>query len=394
MMASGAGRFARVDAAMRRRVDAGEVAGVVTLLAHRGELAHCGAHGQGDLLRGTPMREDAIFRIFSNTKPITSLAALMLCEEGAFRLDDPIAGFIPGLASVEVLSDEADGGSRRVPLQRPITIFDLLTHTSGLGYGLDALTPVDALYYDALILRDDEPLADKMPRIAALPLHRQPGLRYTYSVATDILGRLIEVVSGLSLDRFLEQRVFGPLGMTDTAFFVPPEKLDRLATLYTPIEGRLIDIAAVSALAPVFMRGAWVDKSAAPAFLSGGAGLVSTARDYLRFGLMLRNGGLVDGARLVSPQTIDLMTRPHLRAEQFFIPGCSYGLGLTVLVDPQAAGIAATPGAYTAGGAAHTDFWYDPGADLMGVLMTQLASFTPSDIGAEFKALAMQASAG
>jgi CubicO group peptidase (beta-lactamase class C family) len=182
--------------------------------------------------------------------------------------------------------------------------------------------------------------------------------------------------------------------MVDTAFWVPPEKLQRLATLYTPVDGSLVDIALVAGLAPVFMRGAWIDKSVPPAFLSGGGGLVSTAADYLRFGMLLRGRGELDGVRIVSPGAVDLMTRPHLRSDQFYVPGCSYGLGLTVLVDPVAAQIPATPGAYTAGGAAHTDFWYDPGADLLGVLMTQLASLTPSDIGLEFKLRAIQALAG
>lgn len=394
MSSPGSARFAAVDAALRRRVETGDVAGVVALLAHHGDVVHRVALGHASLAPARPMRENAIFRLFSNTKPITSLAVLMLREEGAFGLNDPIAAFIPELANLEVLAAPGQPGSARMSLERPMTILDLLTHTSGLGYGIDTLAPVDALYYQEEILRHDEALADKMVRIGALPLHHQPGLRYTYSVATDVLGRLIEVVSGQTLDRFFEERIFQPLGMVDTGFFVPPDKLDRLATLYTPLGGRLVDVAAVRDLAPVFMRDAWVDKSSPPAFLSGGAGLVSTAQDYFHFGALLRNWGKVDGQQLVSAATIELMTRPCLRPEQFFIPGCSYGLGLTVLVDPGIAQVAITPGAYTAGGAAHTDFWYDPGVDLMGVLMTQLASFTPSDIGYEFRALAMQALAG
>jgi CubicO group peptidase (beta-lactamase class C family) len=383
-------RLQRIDRVMQGYVERGQLAGLITVLMRRGAAAYLSVHGQMDIAASKPMREDAIFRIFSMTKPITSLAVLMLYEEGAFHLQYPISMFIPELADLKVLSNQMDVNSAQVPLSRPITIHDLLTHTSGLGYGLDSLLPVDALLLQAKMLRMDETLAEKMERLSHFPLHHQPGLRYTYSVGTDVLGRLVEVVSGMPLDAFFKQRILEPLGMLDTDFYVPPEKADRLAVLYTPgPDGKLVDMRALDADAlPTFMTGAWVDKEQRPKFLSGGAGLVSTTADYLRFGRMMRNQGELDGVRLVSRKTIELMTAPHLRQDQFDVNGASFGLGFTVLTSPAQAQMLGSVGAYEAGGAAHTNFWYDPHEDLMGLLMVQYASYTPSLVGMDFKSLA------
>jgi len=388
-----AARLQRLDAAMQRYVDRGLVAGVVTLLARHGQLVHRGCYGQMDLDSARPMREDALFRIFSMTKPITSLAVMMLFEEGYFQLGFPVSLFLPEFAGLTVLSDPANIQSERLPLERPITIVDLLTHSSGLAYGLDRLTPLDAAFADADMLRMDESLAEKITRIAEFPLHHQPGLRHTYSIATDVLGRLVEVISGERLDQFFQHRIFEPLGMEDTAFSVPPEKLERLAALYTPAPGGgLLDLSRLEAQNnPSFIKGAWVDKRQVPAFLSGGAGLVSRAADYMRFAQMLANHGTLDGVRLLGRKTLELMTSPHLRPEQFFIPGASYGLGLTVLTDPARTLLPASPGSYGGGGAAHTDFWVDPGEELCGVLMVQYASPNPLPLGLDFKVLAEQA---
>ena len=386
-------RLQRIDAGMQRYVDRGQVAGIVTILMRRGQVVHTGVYGQMDLVDSKAMREDAIFRIFSMTKPITSLAVLMLYEEGYFHLQYPISMFIPGFKDLKVLKNQMDANSEQVPLERPITIHDLLTHTSGLGYGLDALTPVDALFLQARMLRMDETLAEKMPRIFQFPLHHQPGLRYTYSIATDVLGHLVEIVSGMPLDVFFEQRIFKPLGMKDTGFYVPAGKMDRLATLYTPLpDGKLADMRSLdSSNLPHFMTGAWVNKQEKPQFFSGGAGLVSTAADYLRFGMMMRNRGELDGVRLVSRKTIELMTSPHLRPEQFFVNGASSGLGVTVMTSPAQAQMLGSVGAYEAGGAAHTNFWFDPQEDLLGILMVQYAAYTPIMLGMDFKILAEQA---
>ena len=386
-------RLQRIDRAMQGHVDRGQLAGLVTVLLRRGQVIHCGVYGHMDIATSRPMREDAIFRIFSMTKPLTSLAVLMLYEEGAFHLQYPVSMFIPGFADLKVVKDQMDINSEQVPLARPITIHDLLTHTSGLGYGLDALTPVDALFLQARMLRMDETLADKIQRLFQFPLHHQPGLRYTYSIGTDVLGRLVEIVSGMPLNEFFRKRIFEPLGMVDTDFYVPPEKSDRLATLYTSgPDGKLVDMRSLdSANLPHFMTGQWVNKEERPQFFSGGAGLVSTSADYLRFGMLMRNKGELDGVRLVSRKTIELMTSPHLRPDQFFINGASYGLGFAVMTSPAEAQMLGSVGAYEAGGAASTNFWFDPQEDLMGVLMVQYASYTPSMVGMDFKVLAEQA---
>jgi len=386
-------RLQRIDRIMQGYVERGQLAGIITVVMRRGVVAHFGMYGQMDIAAAKPMREDAIFRIFSMSKPITSLAIMMLYEEGAFHLQYPISMFIPELSDLKVLSNQMDAGSEQVPLARPITIHDLLTHTSGLGYGLDTLLPVDALMLQAKVLRMDETLADKISRLSQFPLHHQPGLRYTYSIGTDILGRLVEIVSGMALDQFYKQRIFDPLGMTDTDFYVPLKKIDRLAALYTTGPDRkLVDMRTVDGEnLPHFMSGAWINKEQEPKFLSGGGGLVSTTADYLLFGMMMRNQGKLDGIRLVSRKTIELMTAPYLRPEQYFINGASFGLGFTVMTSPAQAGMLGSVGAYEAGGAAHTNLWYDPHEDLMGLLMVQYVSYTPSMVGMDFKSLAAAA---
>jgi CubicO group peptidase (beta-lactamase class C family) len=212
-------------------------------------------------------------------------------------------------------------------------------------------------------------------------------------MATDVLSRLVEIVSGLPLDAFFQKRIFAPLGMSDTGFYVPAEKYDRLATFYgyAPAVG-LVDMALLDeTTVPHFMTGAWLDKRQKPRFLSGGGGLVSSALDYLRFALMLRGRGTLDGVRLARPETVDLMTSPYLRPEQFLVPGCGCGFGLVVLTDPALAGIPVSIGAYAGSGAAGTEFWYDPGSDLLGIFMVQYASTTPLTLAQEFRILALQA---
>jgi CubicO group peptidase (beta-lactamase class C family) len=385
-------RLERLSARMQGYIDRGELAGLITVLLRRGKVAHFGIHGMMDIAAGKPMQADAIFRIFSMTKPLTCLAILMLYEEGAFHLQYPVAMFLPAFNDLKVLVGQGDEGLELAPLEHPITIHDLLTHTSGLGYGLDASTPVNAMYQQAKLLRPDESMADKIGRIAALPLHHQPGKHYTYSIGTDVLGRLIEVVSGMPLDEFFKRRIFEPLGMVDTDFFVPPEKLSRLATLYTPSPaGGLMDAALVPGDPLQFPFGLWTDKSAKPAFLSGGGGLVSTLSDYLRFGSMLANLGELDGVRLVSRKTVELMTAPALRPDQFFLNGASAGLGVTVMTNPAQAQMLGSVGAYEAGGAAHTNFWVDPQEEMLGLLMVQYIHTTSSMVGLDFKVLAEQA---
>jgi CubicO group peptidase (beta-lactamase class C family) len=382
-------RLQRLDRVMQGYIDRRQLAGSIAVLLRHGQVAHCGIYGQMDLQSGTPMREDAIFRIFSMTKPITSLAILMLYEEGAFHLHYPVSMFLPAFNELKVFVKQTGSEIELASLERPVTIHDLLTHTSGLGYGLDAGTPVNAMYQQASLLRPDESIADKIGRIVRIPLHHQPGRAHTYSIGTDVLGHLVELLSGMPLDEFFKRRIFEPLGMLDTDFFVPAEKQARLATLYTPDPaGGLMDVAAFPGDPLQFPFGLWTDKSMKPTFLSGGGGLVSTTADYLRFARMVHNQGQLDGVRLVSRKTIELMTMPHLRPEQFFLQGASFGLGFTILTDPARAAMLGSAGAFEAGGAAHTNVWFDPAEDMLGLLMTQFIHTAPLMVGADFKALA------
>jgi len=385
-------RLQRIDRGMQGYVNRQQLAGVITVLMRRGQVAHFGMCGQMDIAAGTPMREDALFRIFSMTIPIISLAILMLYEEGAFHLQYPVGMILPAFNDLKVLVKQTDSGPELAPLERPITIHDLLTHLSGLGYGLDDSTPVNALYRQAQILRPDETLAEKMERIVKFPLQHQPGKCYSYSISTDVLGRIIEVVSGLPLDEFFKRRIFEPLGMVDTDFYVPPEKRERLATLHPPHPGcGLMHVASVLSPPNEFPFGLWTDKSVKPNFLSGGAGLVSSTADYLRFARLLRNKGELDGVRLLSRKTIELMTSPCLRPDQLFLIGANYGLGLTVLTSPALAQIPGSVGAYEAGGAAHTNVWYDPVEDMLGLLMTQFVHTSSLMVGMDFKVLSASA---
>lgn len=382
-------RLQRLDRAMQGYVERGQLAGLITVLVRRGQVAYYGICGQMDLAAGLPMCEEALFRIFSMTKPITSLATLMLYEEGAFHLQYPVGMFLPAFKDLQVLVRQTEAGPELEPLARPVTIHDLLTHTSGLGYGLDDSTPVNALYRQANLLRPDETMAEKVERIAKLPLQHQPGKCYSYGMNTDVLGRLVEVVSGMALDEFFKRRIFEPLRMVDTDFYVPAEKLPRLAALYTAHPaGGLMDVASVPGNPIEFPFGAWTDKSVKPLFLSGGAGLVSSTADYLRFAMLMRNQGELDGVRLVSRKTVELMTAPCLRQDQFSFPGASFGLGFTILTNPALAQMMGSAGAYEAGGAAHTNLWYDPVEDLVGLLMTQYIHTSPLMVATDFKVLA------
>jgi CubicO group peptidase (beta-lactamase class C family) len=385
-------RLARLDAGMQRYIDRGQVAGIQTVVVRRGKVAHQGCYGWLDLATGAPMRADALFRIYSMTKSITCLAVMMLHEEGLLHLTDPIAAYFPALGRLQVAKDHLNLDAGLEPLARPITIYDLLLHISGIGYGLVRSDPVESLFVSERMLRMDESMAEKIDRMAAIPLHHQPGLRFTYSMGTDILGHLVEIISGQTLDDFLRSRIFEPLGMPDTAFSVPPEKRDRLAHFYTPLDGKLVDLLYIDeAMLPQFLTGAWVRKEETPRFLSGGGGLVSSTADYLRYVMMLRGKGSLDGERLVSRKTFELMAAPHLSQQQLPTPGCSLGFGLTVVTNPAQALILGSPGAFTGGGAAGTEFWVDPVEDLAGLLMIQYVAETPLALAADFRTLAAQA---
>ena len=361
-------RLRRIPRVMQGYIDRGEAAGIVTLVARRGAIAHLAAVGCRDVERGEPMSDEAICRIYSMTKPVTTVAALMLYEEGAFQLDDPLADYIPAFRDTPVLVAETSHGIETAPQERPLTVRHLMTHTAGLVYPSAAGGPVERLAAEADLARAGETLADKVGRVAAMPLAFQPGSAWKYSMATDVLGRLVEVLSGRALDVFMEERIFGPLGMVDTGFWAPPERAGRLSPVYARQEGRLVRLEDPA-----------LGGTARPPFLSGGGGLVSTIWDYARFAQMLLNGGALDGVRLLGLKTVDLMTSNHLPAslprcisEAWpFSRGMGMGLGVRMVLDVARSGFPGSVGAYTWQGAASTDFWVDPVEEMVGVLLMQ-----------------------
>jgi CubicO group peptidase (beta-lactamase class C family) len=371
-----------MDNAMQAYVSQKKLAGVQILLGHRERVIHRQCYGYQNLVKKTPMTDNTIFRIFSMTKPITSLAVMMLWEEGHFDLSEAVSDFLPSFTNLKV--HNPDGSP--LPLSRPITIHDLLTHTSGLGYGLDQSSPVERLYARANILRMDESLADKMERITALPLHHQPGERFTYSVATDVLGHLVELISGQPLDTFLKERIFDPLHMLDSGFSIAKKQKGRLPTLYVKLKNLpLLDVRlAPTFIRPTFLRGAWVNKTRQPAFLSGGGGLVSTMNDYYQFVRMLARQGELNGNRLISVKTYATMTAPQLSEQQNPAQGINLGYGVSVLTDPSKAQLPASTGSIGGSGAAGTDFWIDPIREMIGILMIQYVSYQPVPVAADF----------
>lgn len=378
-------RLGRVGDVMRRYVDAGKLAGTVSLVSRRGQVVYFDDYGLRNLATGAEMTLDTIFRIYSMTKPITSVAALMLFEDGHYLLDDPIANYLPEFADVQVCEGTDMMGMRLVRPVRPPSVRDLFCHTSGLSYGWFHDTPVDQAYRDAQMDQREYTLTEGVERLAKLPLAFHPGRAWRYSFATDVLGRLVEVWSGESLDEFFQRHILGPLGMHDTAFQVAPEKLDRFAVCYTlpDMAGYVADAdAGVKPRQLVVQDAPETSKFAKPpVFLSGGGGLVGSTADYLRFCQMLLNGGVLDGARLLGRKTVDLMTMNHLPPELVPIavsvpdPGAGFGLGVKVLVDQAASGRLGSQGMYGWGGAATTTFWIDPREELIGIFMTQ---FMPS----------------
>jgi CubicO group peptidase (beta-lactamase class C family) len=375
-----------MDAAMQEYIHSGRLAGVQVLLAQRGQVIHDRCYGYRRLYLRSPLNGDSLYRIFSMTKPITSLAIMMLWEEGHFDLQESVECFLPAFKRLSVFNPNGEPQ----PLDRPITFHDLLTHTSGLGYGLDPSTPVERLYAQENILRTDEPISHKIERIAAIPLHHQPGARFTYSVATDVLGYLVEVISKQPFDRFLKDRIFDPLEMVDTAFDVPEHKRRRLGPLYTRLKHLpLLDIEITPPqLRPTFLRDAWVNKEQKPRFLSGGGGLVSSMNDYSHFAQMLANRGEFKGKRLISEHTFQTMTSPQLLEHQNPVPGMNLGYGLSVMTDPQKAQLPGTAGSFGGSGAAGTTFWIDPDHELIGILMMQYVSTIPVAIAADFTRIA------
>jgi CubicO group peptidase (beta-lactamase class C family) len=387
-------RLERVAAWMERQVSDGRLAGLEVAIARRGRIAFHRCHGRRDLARNAEATPDTIWRLFSMTKPLTSVAAMMLYEEGFFQLDDPISRWLPAFAGQRVFTGGGYGATMTEPAVRDITFRDLLTHTSGLTYGFMQATPIDAMYraQKLELPGSAEPLGTIVDRLAKVPLIAQPGAEWNYSVATDVLGHLVAVISGQPFDVFLRERVIGPLEMVDTDFFVPPGKVGRFAANYEKgPDGRprLIDDPETSRfLAP-------------PVAPSGGGGLVGTARDYMRFCQMLLAKGACGSERLLGRKTVDLMTMNHLdgdmaamgqpRFAESNYHGIGFGLGFSVVLDPAKAQIVGSAGECAWGGVATTAFWTDPEEDLAVVLMTQLTPSSTYPIRRELRVAVYQA---
>lgn len=383
-------RLERIGAVIEGWMAEDRMVGAVGLLARRGKIGYFETFGLRDRESGAPMRKDTIFRIYSMSKPVTSVGLLLLYEEGRLKLNDPVARYLPELADREVgvVTEDPDTGVKsvsRVPAERDITVRDLMRHTGGLTYGSFGDTEIDRLYREAGIFAQEDTLADMVAKLGTLPLLYQPGAVWHYSVSTDVLGRLIEVLSGLPLDRFFEERIFGPLGMVDTGFYVPEEKRGRLAAIYSP--GSEDDATLVPAGAGVSR-----DYLRPPTLFSGGGGLVSTATDYLRFAQMLLNEGELDGRRLLSRKTVELMTRDHLGEIPMLwrSAGYGFGLGVAVCLDPGRVGETGSVGAYYWGGAAQTLFWVDPKEEFIGIFLTQIKPYGSLTYRNQYRILSYQ----
>lgn len=359
-------RLDRVTGAMQDYVDDGLLAGVVTLAARDNRIVHFESVGYRDLEAQAPMTNDAIFRIYSMTKPITGVALMILYEEGKFNLSDPVEKYIPEFENLQVYAGEDENGELITePQNHKMTIRELMSHTGGLSYGIFSQSRVDELYREADILASDQSMDDFIDKLAAIPLRQQPGSQWHYSVAVDVQGALVERLSGEKFGDFLDERIFEPLGMTDTDFYVPEEKANRFAQVYGYTEqGELV--------AQEGFPGA--DYLVDPNFQSGGGGLVGTAMDYLRFSQMLLNGGELDGVRILAPLTVDLMHRDQTPKDMsdsiLGAGGTSFGLDFAIIDDPVEAE-SYSKGEYYWGGAAGTWFWIDPVEDLVFVGMIQ-----------------------
>ena len=377
-------RLERLSAAMQNLVDEGRLAGITTMIARRGKVVHFGTFGHQDLAAGKPMAEDSIFRIYSMTKPITSVALMLLYEEGLFRLSDPVEKFIPEFADLPVATGETIGGITTEPADHPFTVRELMSHTAGFSYGIFSESAVDRRYREAEVLNPDITLRDMIEKLADIPLRHQPGSVWHYSVAVDVQGHLVEVLSGQPFDEFLKERIFEPLGMTDTAFWVTEDKASRFAQVYVYGEDGQLELPQAE---PLRDR----DYLTPAKFLSGGGGLVSTSEDYMRFCQMLLNGGELDGVRLLAPSTVRLMRRNQLPKDHpEFSPGQGFGLNFAVVLDTVAAD-GVSKGEYYWGGAAGTWFWIDPIEDLIFVGMIQQFGEQRPDVRSLSRRLTYQA---
>jgi CubicO group peptidase (beta-lactamase class C family) len=391
-------RLQRIDRHFARYVDEGKLPGWQVAVSRQGHLAHWSNHGHRDKEAGLPVADDTIWRIYSMTKPITAVAAMLLVEEGAFELKDPVSRFIPSFGESRVFRGGSSLRPDTEPVTEPMLVWHLLTHTSGLTYGFHNSHPVDAMYRAAGFELGTPPGLDTAgccDAWAGLPLLFQPGTEWNYGVSTDVLGHLVEVASGQRLDDFCRERIFEPLGMVDTDYSLDPAKADRLAGLYVanPADGSALRFDGIG---PV--------PAEPPAMLGGGGGLVSTLADYLRFCHFLQRGGSTeDGRTILGPRTVEYMATNHLPGgadlEAFGRPlfsettfeGVGFGLGVSVGIDPAANKVIGSVGEYGWGGAASTVFWVDPVEDMTVVFMTSLLPSSTHPIRSQLKTLVHQA---
>ena len=386
-------RLETIDTFVQRKyLDTGRLPGALSLVWRKGEVAHLSAIGMADVERKKTLSEDTIFRIYSMTKPITSVATMMLFEQGLIALDDPVHKFIPEWKDLGVYNGGFMETFRTKRPERPMQVIDLLRHTSGLTYGFQQSTNVDAAYRKVKIgeIEKHGTLEEMIQKLAKLPLEFSPGTAWNYSVSTDVLGYIVGKASGMKFEDFLRTKIFKPLGMSDTDFHVHAGKESRFAACYSVSPKGGMDLQDDPTKSPYLE---------APPLISGGGGLVSTAGDYLKFCRMLINGGSLDGVQILSPKTIELMTRNHL-PENKDLPalsrslfsevtynGVGFGLGFSVTMDPVQTMIPGSVGEYSWGGAASTTFWIDPKEDLIGIFMTQLLPSSIYPIRREFRTL-------
>ena len=392
-------RLKRIRPAMEKHIGADKLAGVVTAIARRGELVHHEAYGLMDRESGAPITTDAIFRLFSMTKPITCVALMMLYEQGHFQLIDPVSKFLPAFKNLKVYTDNG-----LVDLVQPVNIRHLLTHTAGLTYHFWEYGRVEEMYREANI-SSLKPLGDFVADLATMPLAFQPGSNFRYSFSQDVVAHLVELMSGQSFGDFLEEHIFKPLGMVDSGFYVPKAKLERLTTMYG-----VTDLLTPDLTASVLWEGAEEGinrriygandsaESSSQNVHRGGHGLVSTAKDYLRFCQMVLNGGILDGHQILGRKTIEAMITNHLDASLLpyetagvQAPGAGYGLGFGVLMDLGQCLTVGSPGEYNWSGAATTSFWIDPVEELIGFQAAQFQPMSFHLVAEDFRVAAYQA---
>ena len=392
-----ADRLARIDTHLARYVDDGRLAGWQVHVSRRGQTVHSSVHGRRDLESGRPVEQDTLWRIYSMTKPVTAVAFMSLYEQARCSLNDELSKYLPEFADMRVLVGGNASQPKTVPATEPIRLWHLLSHTAGLTYAFTRSSVLDDMYLAAGADPVTDPTADletMCARWAALPLLFEPGSAWNYSVATDVLGRVVEVITGQTLEEVFTERVLGPLAMTDTRWWVEGADADRLAALYVPnpSTGKALryDAMGATALSP-------------PALLSGGGGLVSTASDYARFTQMLLRGGELDGARVIGPRTLRYMTRNHLPGGAYLasigrgmfaetaFDGVGFGLGFGVTADPVATKVTSSPGEFSWGGYASTAFWVDPVEQLTVEFYTQLVPSSTYPVRTELRQLVQAA---